>query len=178
MITVSILTENGVQLENAVTKALPVARIIWATASGTANTKILYAKSLDRRDRPDELIIEGTPESFNLDESSFEEVEVAFDGEDDEITYFFNPGFIEYVYPVVFAWDGVLTSGYALEFTEGAFLHKKWFLTEQAIIVTTTTTAAPTTTTTEAPVTTTTTPEPTTTTTTEAPVTTTTTQGT
>jgi hypothetical protein len=187
MITVSILTKNGVQLDAPVSKAIVVAKIIWATASGAANTKILYAKSLDRRDRPDELIIVGTPASFDLDDSNFEEVDVAIEGTALAVAYFFNPLFIEYLYAVPFMWNGVKTSGWVLEYTEGAFLHRKWYLTDQEVIpTTTTTTAAPTTTTTAAPATTTTTEEEqevttttteeVTTTTTEAEVTTTTTE--
>ena len=154
MITVSISVENGVQLTTPVSKTLAEGKIIWATAEGSTKTKLLYAKSLDRRDRPDELIIDGTPASWGFNNVPFLlEASVAVEGKALAVVYYFNPGFIEYVYAVPFMWNGTLTNGFALEFTEGAFLHKKWFLTEHDFVEETTTTTP------EPEVVTTTTPE-------------------
>lgn len=173
MITVSISVENGVQLSAAVSKAIEESRVIWFTAYGDTQTKLLYAKSLDRRDRPDELIVDETSDNISVLISDFEEVLVAEEGTVLPVVYYINPAFIEYVYFATFMWNNTLTAGSVIEYTEGAFLHKKLYCVIQDILTTTTTTAAPTTTTTTAAVTTTTTEEVTTTTT-EAVTTTTT----
>jgi len=148
MTEVTILAMNGVQLDASVVKAINEDRIIWATASGTENTRVLYAKSLDRRDRPEDLIIEGTPAELSTLLTDLEEMAVAVEGETTEVTYYLNPAFIEFVYPSSFHWNGTLTAGAVVEFTEGAFLHKKWFVTDQDILSTTTTEEPATTTTT------------------------------
>ena len=165
MTEVTILAANGVLLEESVVKAIQEDRVVWATASGTENTRILYAKSLDRRDRPEDLIIAGTPAELSTLLSGFEAMDVAVEGETTEVEYHLNPAFIEFVSPITFAWNGVLTVGAVVEYTEGAFLHRKWYVTDQSIL-STTTTEEPATTTTEEPATTTTTEEVTTTTTT------------
>jgi hypothetical protein len=188
MITVDVLTKNGVEFEE--TLILTAARIVYAKDPGTADeTEILYAKSLDRRDRPDILVIDDDADGLydDLLTAGFFEANVLLPDDTWE-TWAINPAFVEYITDSKLFWGGNIISCVKIEFTEAAFFHKTIFAQgevstggEIVIVTTTTTTEVDEATTTTTPdqeeVTTTTTPEPavTTTTTPEPEVTTTTT---
>lgn len=153
MITVDVLVKNSVTLPATETLILEEGRIVCAIPVGD-NTEILYAKSLDRRDRPDVLIADDAVES-DLPNTFFEANILKDDGTTE--TWHINPAFVEYIRDSKYFWNGAITTCVAIEFTEGAFLHKVVYAQgavgdDGDIEITTTTTPEPVVTTTTTPV--------------------------
>lgn len=185
MITVDVLTKNGLEYEK--TLILLSGRIVYAKDPGVGDeTEVLYAKSLDRRDRPDILVIDDDVDGMydDLLTAGFFEVNVLLPDDTWE-TWAINPDFVGYIEDSKLFWGGAIIDCVKIEFTEAAFFSKTIFAQGEVstggevVIVTTTTTEADEATTTTTPdqseATTTTTPEPVVTTTTPEPVVTTTT---
>jgi hypothetical protein len=167
MITVTLLSRNGQTLPAEEKVILLEGRVVWAEepADGAETEKILYAKSLDRRDSPDLLVIEEDGVYADLVEDGFVEVQVLWEDDTTSVVAV-NPVFIEYIKDSQVYWNNTKLDCVAITYTEGAFLHKRLFAVGQVgdngVIVTTTTTTeeeVTTTTTTEEEVTTTTTTE-------------------
>lgn len=173
MITVDVLTKNGLEYEK--TLILLSGRIVYAKDPGVGDeTEVLYAKSLDRRDRPDILVIDDDVDGMydDLLTAGFFEVNVLLPDDTWE-TWAINPDFVEYIEDSKLFWGGDIIDCVKIEFTEAAFFHKTIFAQgevgsggEIEIATTTTTEEEVVTTTTPEPVVTTTTPEPSVTTTT------------
>lgn len=180
MITVNITKRNGVTLSSTETSLIELTRIVFQKPVGTGS-EILYAKSYDRRDRPDTLVITESANDLGVDvATTFTGLYELLSSNTYELRYY-NDAFIAYITDVSkYYWNSNFINCIYVQFVEGAFLQRYTYalgeVGSDAVTVTTTTTSTTSTTTVAPTTTTTTTVAPTTTTTTTvAPTTTTTT---
>lgn len=151
MITINVTHRNGIELAATLTQLITLSRVVHAKASGTG-LEILYARSLDRRDRPEVLIIEEDVTDLGLtaEGTLFLGLTVLNNDNTTELVYF-NEEFVSSIYNTRIFWNGDFLDCVQVNFVEGAFTKEYVFavgaISDDGDV--TTTTAAPTTTTEE-----------------------------
>lgn len=125
MITINVLKRNGIALADTQKTLIDESKIVTVKAKG-AGSELLYARSLDRRDRPETLVISENPTTVGVVSLGF----VGLDLLNPDFTteeVFFNPVFISKIVDTKIFWKNKLKDCVQVDFVEGAFTKETVF---------------------------------------------------
>jgi len=127
----NVKIKNGVTFTTAKDVALDPYKIVKVNKYETTKARILYCRSMDRRDSVDDLWLTDTYGALkvitdSLNPPMIEFTELLPDGTSEDVIV--NPFFIKEVYASKKAILGVVTNGNTIEYSEGAFKSSELFV--------------------------------------------------